>query len=66
MCPSNDKEISRAIRIDPFLHSEDKFKKTEVDRKEAEKVMQEGIEKAKTSRIDIIGQNGGDGDHYDK
>ena len=68
---------SKEVRIDPFLHNKEKFTKIEKDFKEkftkiekdfkdASKMMQEGIERAKTSRIDVIGQNGNTGEHYDE
>lgn len=73
MCPS---KTSKESHIDPFLHGEAKFhvkpkplpdnyyRKVEQDVIAASTMMKEGTERAK--RIDIIGQNGNDGEHYDK
>ncbi len=62
ICP--DKVNRAPPRIDPFLHGKDKFKKTEDVLRQISKVQAEGIERAKKSRIDAIGQNGNDGEHY--
>ena len=42
------------------------YKKMERELIAASKTMSEGIERAKTSRIDVVGQNGNDGEHYVK
>lgn len=53
---------SRDVRIDPFLHGKEKFKK--VDREELEDD-KPSSDSTTDSRIDIIGQNGNTGEHYD-
>ena len=53
---------SKDVRIDPFLHGRDKFKNL---KDQEEECVSDSNKEKDESRIDIIGQNGNTGDHYE-